>query len=424
MQKAEESLSKDVVRRPKRLNDSMLPNDMNSSRLEVDAMDHQMEMPTTLIVEELTVSDSFFTEKINGHYVNNLLRNDLNMDLKKFVVDNLVIANNTMNFEQIQKKLIDSDKRAKRDTPITDASEPLVLNNIIVKGQINGIDFNYLIENALKTNIDHQELGAKINIRSLEGAFLETADGKLSNRNLLAIANIRNDTITLKQSMRFTKPLEVNNLYVFNRLNHIHIEDGEIDALFKRSQQLQVITGLKDFESISLLNPIVLQGKINITSPVLRRYVPMVSIDEDIALEGDFLFTGSIEIKHLIAGNIYGRSLQYNVAHLFEDGLKIDEFAVDVPLQFIQQIHIADVKAPTRINGVPIESLIFRNTSEVQKIIARKTFTSDLSIEGDCDAGEINVINLQVLNSTILRKSSKNQIIDGSIQFNRIMSGR
>lgn len=420
LKRADEIVSKEVVRRPKRLNDSMLQNDMNSSHIDTEF--EAEEMPKILTVNELTVSESFFAETINGHKFSDLVCEDFDLMLQNFTVDELVI-NSMENFEFIEKMRSESDERVKRDTP-TDpsASPPLILNDVIVGGMVNGIDFNFLVKNALKTNVDNQRLEAPIGFGRLKAKSIQIDDNIISDVDLSEIAQLNTNETTIISPIRFTQNLEANILYVRQHLNQITVldDDYKTDALFKRSRQPQMIIG-KTFESITLQEPIILQGRINIASSALNQMKPIVTVNEDLEIDDSVLFNGNVTIKNLLSvKNIYGKSLFFNVDQLLDDGLKLDE-PVDVPIEFLQPIQVGDVHSSTRINNVLISSLLKRNVTDVQQVIAPKTFTSDLSIEGgNCDANEINGINLQILNNTMVKRSAKNQIVTGTIHFEKI----
>lgn len=417
MQRTDEIVTKDVVRRPKRLNDSMLQNDMNSSQIDVEF--ESQGMPTILTVNELTVSGSVFAETINGHKFENLVCEGSDLVVHNFTVDKLII-NDAQNVEAIEQMLLESDERVKRDAPVDPSEEPLNLNNVIVDGMVNGINFTFFVENVLKTNGD-QSLEATINFGQLRAKSIQTNDGKISNVELISIARINANKIELRSPVRFTQVLEVDNLEVRERIDEISIVDSKLDVLLKRSRHPQVISGLKQFESIVLLEPITLQGKINISSSALNKMKPIVTVDEDVLIEDAVSFIGNVSIENLLsAKNIYGRGIRYNVDQVLADGLKLDD-VVNGPMEFLQPLRIGDIQGATRINNVPISSLLRRNVTDVQKVRAPKTFTSDLSVEdGKCDANEINGINLQILNNTMLKRSAKNQIVTGTIHFERI----
>lgn len=398
---------------------------MNSSISDIDFEYELIGTPGTFTINKLTVSKNLNVKTINGHSISDLVYKESDLVLKNFTVDELVIVNNTENFEAIEKMLLESDKRIKRDVPVDPASQPVVFNDLIVKGLVNGINFTYLLDNVLRTDVENQIIEAPMNFGTVRARSVQTPDNKMSNIDLSTIARIDLNHTIIRPPIRFTQGIQVGKLKVFSRLNTILINNGVMDALFKRSRRPQLITGAKEFESLALLEPISLQGKIEVSSPLLSKINPIVTINEDIVIDGSVSFLGNVTIKNVLrAENIYGKSLRYNVGQLLADGLRVDEI-VDIPMEFVQPIHADNILAPTRINGVPIESLIRCNVTELQTVYAPKTFTSDLTIEGGfADAYEINDIDLQLLNNTMLKRSAKNQIITGTIQFNRIIAGK
>lgn len=428
IQRAQEILSKENVRRPKRLNDSMLE-DANLNSTHFDDLSEFIEVDgDTLTIDELTITDSFYAERINGRNVSELLRTDSDLTLDTLTVGKLIMANNGENFDEIEKKLLDSDKRVKRENNNAsddDSQKPLILNDITVHGLVNGIDFNDFVEQALRTDVDHQILEGPVRINKLQAASIQTIDQKISGLELSNIGHTQVEELIIRQPILFEKGITVNRLKTLQRLNEIHIDNGRLEVLFKRSKRVQEIHGEKTFESINLLEPITLQGKINISSP-LSKIKPIVTVDEDIELVGDFEFVGNVTVQNFLqAQNIFGQSTRYSAAQVLDDGLRLDEPEIDFAgLQFVQPIQIDNIEMGTRINDIPIESLIVRNVSEWQTIIAPKYFTSDLSVEGDCEVIEVNGVNIQQLNSTVLKRTGENQIITGSIQFARITANK
>lgn len=426
IQRAEEILSKESVRRPKRLNDSMLQHDMNTSRYDdFDSFADFIEIDDdTLTIDELTVTDSFYAEKINGHNVSDLLRTDLDLSLDTMTVGKLIIANNTENFDEIEKKLLESDKRTKRDLKPEDIDKPLIFDDITVLGKINGIDFDQYVKDVLRTDVNEQVLSAPVRIGKLQANALKTSDDKISKLDLSNIGHLNVKELIIRQPIFLRKSITVDKFKVLQRIDGIFIHDGKMDILFKRSKRPQEIRGVKEFDSINLLEPISLQGKINISSP-LNKMRPIVTIDEDVELVGDFEFVGNVTVENVLqVQNIFGQSTRYSVVQVMEDGLRLDEPEIDIQLEFLQPIQIDNVEPGTRINDIPIESLILRNVSEWQTIIAPKTFTSDLSVDGDCQVIEINGVNIQQLNNTVLKRSGENQIVTGTIQFDRITANK
>lgn len=426
IQRAQEILSKENVRRPKRLNDSMLQN-VNMNSTHYDDLSDFIEMDgDTLTIDELTITDSFYAERINGRNVADLLRTDSDLTLDTLTIGKLIIANDSKNFDEIEKKLLDSDKRVKRDNSAAEDSsvKPLIFSDITVRGLVNGIDFNDFVEQALRTNVDHQVLEGPVRIAKLQAESIQTMDGKISGHELSNIGHAQVQELIIRQPIVFAKSITVERLKTLQLFNEIKIDNGKMDVLFKRSKRVQEIRGQKTFASIDLLEPITLQGKINISSP-LNKIKPIVTVDEDIELVGDFEFVGNVTVQNLLqAQNIFGQSTRYSACQVLDDGLRLDEPVIDVPLQFVQPIQIDNVELGTRINDIPIESLILRNVSEWQTITAPKRFTSDLSVVGDCEVIEVNGVNIQQLNNTVLKRSGENQIVTGTIQFAHITANK
>lgn len=398
--------------------------DMNSSlSSDTDFGNDEFEMQTsqTMTVNELTVSENFFAETINGRKFTDLVQENSDLNLKHFNVDRLII-NDPKNFEAIESKLSESAKRVKRQEP---DQEPVVLNNVIVEGLVNGVNFSYIVENALRTNVREQRLEATIEFNRLKARSIQTNDGKISNIDLNNIAKINSNETVISVPIHFTQELEVDHLRIGDRLNEIFVRNGTLGALFKRLKQPQEITGKKVFESITLRDPIILQGKINVSSSAFNRMRPIVTIDENLFVGDTVSFLGNVTIRNiLVADNMFGASIRFSAAQVLDDGLRFDD-SVELPMEFIQPFQIDDLQASSRINDISIESLIRRNVTEQQTIFAPKIFTTDLSVEdGNCDANEINGVNLQILNNTMMKRDGKNQIVTGRIKFDKIRAGR
>lgn len=402
----------------------MLQMDMNASRFDdFDSLSEFMD-GDTLVIDELTVSESFYAERINGRNASDLLRRDADLTLDTMTVGKLIIANNSRDYAEIEKKLLENDKRTKRESVIDESAKPLIFNDITVHGLVNGMDFNQFVQQVLRTDVKHQILEAPAMITKLHANSLQTVDGKLSGLDLSNIGHTRVKELVVRQPMRFEQPITIDRLKVLQRVNHIFIHDGKMDILLKRSKHVQEMRGRTTFQSINLLEPIVLRGKINISSP-LSKLRPIVTIDDDIELPGDVQFIGNVTVQNwLQAPNMFGKSGRYSALDVLNDGLRLDERVIDVPLVFLQSIQIDNVEPRTSINDVPVESLILRNTSEWQTIIAPKTFISDLYVDGSCEVTEINGVNIQQLNNTVLKRSGEKQIVTGSIQFKKITANK
>lgn len=389
--------------------------------MQLPTINNLMDNQTVLNAKEVTIDEDFSVVHLNGHPITNLLHKDDNLNLNRLEIDNLLI-DNAKNVEDILSKSSSKQKRLRRDTT---AQSPLIINQLFVAGQVNGYNLTNLIENSLKVTGIEQSLNADIHFDIFRSGAIQVNSNTISFKTIANIIQIKAGESTLiDQDIRFTQPIFVNALNVLDRLNHINILNNRMDALFCRNKGIQVITGNKIFESITLLEPIVLDGKINISSPILDKIKPIVTINEDVQLTGDFLISGNVTIQNLLmAKNIFGRSAQYNAKQLQNDGLQITDQIIDVPLVFIQPIQVIDIGGATNLNDISVSNLIKRNVNVIQTISGRKTFVGDLYVEnGICDAFEINGINLQLLNETILKKTAENQIITGAIQFKRIIA--
>lgn len=422
---ANDLITKESIRRPKRLNDSF---DTNSTEANVLAT------PPSLSANEITVTENFTVKSINSHGISGLLRSDSNLDLENLTITHLVIANNSDNFKAIETKLIEvrkqRNKRQSTDT-VPEEFEPFALNDVVLNGKLNGLrSFEYLYENALRKNADTQQINGDTIFGSMNvTSMLNIKNNEISNVHLNRIVNIRGEHALIYPSIHFTQKLVVDKLEVLERLMQILIRDKKMDILFRRSgKRVQLITGQKTFQSVLLREPINLQGRINVSSPIFSRIKPITTIDEDIFLDGDFTISGNATVQNILkSGNMFGPSLHFNVQQLEIDGLRIDDQNIDTSIEFLQPIQTENIQSTplTRLNGISIDNFIKRDAQATQSIFARKTFTNGLAIEnGVSEITEINGINLQALNETMLKKSAKNQTIIGTIQVKRIIAER
>lgn len=414
---ADKLVVKDLVRRPKRLNDSF---DVNTT----DALSE----PLSLSANELTISDSFVVKSVNSHSIDKLLHTDLNLDLDKFVVENLVIANHTDNFKAIEAKLHETKSRFKREDAINDDGDGIVdLGHVKVDGLVNGIKIEDLFKNALLKNAHTQRIEADISCGSVKAKSLTVPSNHISNVDIDRLVKIAGGSIAIFPPIQFTQPLHVNKLEVLERFNHIFVKNKKLDILFKRfGKKTQVITGHKVFETVNLKEPISLHSNIQVISPIFNRIKPIVTIDDELIIEGPVTFSANTTIKNILtATNIFSPSLHFNVAQLNADGLKVSDQFVDLPIEFVQGVQTNNIIGQTRLNDIPIGDFIKRDPTVTQEIVGRKIFTSDLTIDGGfVEMNEINGINLQTLNETMFKNTSGTQTISGPIVFKRVVADR
>lgn len=422
LEHATELLSKESVRRPKRLNDSVHQNcicannciNTNADLRSLNANDEEVEEEeeeTTLNVNELIITDKFTTEYVNGHHISDLLSSNENYKLNNLTIAYLVIPADS------------NTKRFKRDLSMPIENDgTLNLNNIELDGLMNGVSFADLFKNALRTDLPEQQLDNQLNVNTIQANEIQMTHNILSGKNLDRIADINGQLTMMNGPFVFKRLLRVDELLVVDRINQITVTESRLNILFKRSKHMQMIVGEKIFESVNLLEPIVLRGKINISSPIMNKIKPIVTIDDDLTINGDVIITGNITVKlSFDSSNVFGRNMQNSLDLLQTDGLRTDETNIDLPLDFEQPIHTNDVRS-TRLNDISLDSFIPRNVSDIQKITGRKVFISNLDIEdGFCEINEVNGVNIPKLNETMLKQHfAGEQIVTGTIRVKRI----
>lgn len=406
MHKTNELLSKESVRRPKRLNQSTESNATN--------VENNLSKETnTLSVDELTVSGSVTVAKVNGHLIDDLLRSESDLHLNNLVIAYLLVPKHSNMTDT-------TSKRVKRDAMVDD--EIMNLNDVVLEGLVNRFNFSTLIENALRIDQSEQRLTSDIKFQIISANAINVTGNKISDFDLNRIASIRDNETLINEPLIFAQLLSTNELNIAERLNHLTVQNGKLNILLKKSKRTQIITGDKEFDAVNLLEPIILHGRINISSPMMNKIKPIVTVDEELIINSDILISGNVTVKRILeTSNIFGQSIRFSLAQVRGDAIRIDDMDIDIPLEFSQPIFTEDIRLPTRLNGIPLESFIQRNNTAVQRISARKTIISDLSIEnGFCTANEINGVNLQVLNTTMLKRTAKNQAVTGTIQIKRI----
>lgn len=401
-------LSKESVRRPKRLNESTEPNATHVENNLVEEMN-------TLSVDELIVSGSVAVAKVNGHHIDDLLRSESDLHLNNLVIAYLLVPKDSNMTDT-------TSKRAKRDALVDD--EIMHLNDVVLGGVFNNINFSSLVENALKIDQPEQRLTSDNKFQTISANTINVKDNKISDFDLNRIASIKDNETLINEPLIFAQLFSTNELNIAERLNHLTVQNGKLNILLKKGKRIQIITGDKEFDAVNLLEPIILHGRINISSPMMNKIKPIVTVDEELIIDSDILISGNVTVKRILeTSNIFGQSIRFSLAQVRGDAIRIDDVDIDVPLEFSQAIFTEDIRLPTRLNGIPLESFIQRNITGVQRISAPKTIISDLSIEnGFCSANEINGVNLQVLNTTMLKRTAKNQAVTGSVQIERIIA--
>lgn len=422
-------------------------------------------------MQDLIIGESLLVEQINGRPINDLVyrdsrrnpkiteiqANEVLIKKKLFVsnkidniemsLDNVIIADERQVLREIDleelavKRIVATNNlnalkfndffvllKKKVDKKIPTTINELRVEGMVVDQLINNRNFTSINRNALKVDGDQIVSGtwkiSELKTRNL--VLVNPMEQRISGVSLQQLVDI-NDTrgrIDIDQDIRFAnKLLTVNKLFVFERINNINVKQGNLMILRKKWPLEQVITGIKDFDFVKLLEPIKLQGKIK--SKTLEKMNPITTINQNIMLDGNYIITGPVSVKRLLSSteNIYSKNKNLSLLNLMNNGLNLfTTTQTNAKLRFKQLIEVKGNLQLKTLNNKDVESFVKTNVREVQFVTAQKTFLNDLVIVGgSCDAQVINDVQLDQLNRTMLKKfSPTTQFVSGSITFNKI----
>lgn len=248
-------------------------------------------------VNELTIGKMIIVDFINGHPFSDMVLANRDLNVSEIVVDELILKNPRNYMEIIRKANPETMVEAASDNFAAPTAagivENLKVNSLLVDGRINSWDLVVLNEYALKIRGD-QIFDSQINFDRLKAVSLQ-ATSTISNRKIEDIVRTVDGPFTIDQGIQFMNPVSINELIVNQRINNINVLNGAFNILLKRSDNVQVIQALKVFDEVKLLNPIVLQGKI--TKSNLNKINPIVSISEDIVLEGRIALKNALRLS-------------------------------------------------------------------------------------------------------------------------------
>lgn len=367
-----------------------------------------------LIIDELVV------ENINNCPVKNLVYADRPISGRNLKVQNLFVKHRSQVKKPTSQKndLVSSEsKRDVEQIVYPDVVEDLTIEQLIVDGSINGIDLATIQKFALRVEMgQQQQLDAQFHFGKLNANNVIVRPAVVSRKQLTNIIRTVGGPYTVLQDVSFAQLLMVNNLVVHENINNIISTNGKLDVLLKRSSEVQRISGYKRFNAVTLRSPIVMQGKISHSN--LERMNPVVTVDKDIVLDGDYVISGNVTIREALkCTNLFGASSTFHVKYLMDQGLKVEASDVTTSLDFTLPIQTRALIAST-VNDISPND--WARVGSIQEVTGRKTFISDLHIaEGFCDALTINGVQFSRLNETVLQKTG-DQTIEGNIQFKKI----
>ena len=151
---------------------------------------------------------------------------------------------------------------------------------------------------------------------------------------------------------------------------------------------------------------------------------PLITINENLVLEGDYKISGPVFIKRLLKSseNIFSLKSDLNLGNLLEKGINLyTSNETKSQLTFKKVLVIQNNMDVNRINGKNVKNFVKNNLDEVQKITGLKIFENDIFVNGSCEATNINNKNLKKMNETILKKESREtQVVSGRIVIEEV----
>ncbi|XP_049294198.1 uncharacterized protein LOC125769507 [Anopheles funestus] len=298
--------------------------------------------------------------------------------------------------------------------------ETIDTDELKLTGLLNDIDPRILTEQVLHEQAVDQQFSGKLVVDQITAHNMEVVDSKLSGVEIANVARTTGEQ-QIVQDLQFVQPMLVDNLYLQDRLNHIPVMERKLQVLHLASDEVQSITGTKTFDYVTLLKPIELQGKIDGDS--LSKMNPIMTIGDDLVLNGDYTIYGNVTFSGpLWAHNILSAGGVQHLHRLTTHGLHLNMAPPPGQMiKFLQPVFVEHLHAG-KINDLETNDLVPQATGEVQYLTGRKTFVAELKIDGVADANEINKVDLNLLNRTILRRTGPEQTIEGTIHFDTIIA--
>lgn len=279
----------------------------------------------------------------------------------------------------------------------------LDVEKVDIANLLNGRNFTSIASDSLKLN-GEQIFKAPLTVKSLKVNAVNfdkspEAISKMPINNL----NINDSkTIDIFQDIRFEKPLEVGQLFVSDRINNIKVKEGKLQILRAFGPEEQTVTGEKNFENVNLKQPIVLRGKIE--SKSLERMNPVITIDKNLVLQGDFIIKGPVTVERLmnVTGDVTAKNPQLSLA---TNGLHLaNSNSAQSKMIFKELLQVRGDLRASFINNVLVDSFVKLDINKDQVITGRKIFKKNLLVKGKIDADLVNDVDLKKLDETVLNQ--------------------
>lgn len=379
--------------------------------------------------EVLITSDLFVKGEIDGIELkeDNVILERESQVLRPFSIDNLTVSTaegvgfvNGLPFDEFFMQL-----RRKVDRKMPNNINELNVVMMSVEQLINKKNFTSMARNSLKTAGD-QTLLAPTNIRQLKAnriMFAKPLQEQMMSEvplSMLISINDSADKLThINQDIRFADELNVNRLTVSGRINNINVVEGQLQVLRKQGPPEQVVTGEKFFDQVVLKSPIQLQGKIE--SKTLEKMNPVITIDENLEIEGDYKIDGPVVVRRVInvTDDIGTLNPKLGLKNLVDNGLNlITTSATSNRLVFENFLDVRRNLQAGTLNQKPVANFVKADYPQMQVIGGLKTFKKGLMVNsGSVQADFINDVDMSHLNLTTLKRASRaTQFIDGNVE--------
>uniref|UniRef100_A0A6P4EBK3 LOW QUALITY PROTEIN: uncharacterized protein LOC108040825 n=1 Tax=Drosophila rhopaloa TaxID=1041015 RepID=A0A6P4EBK3_DRORH len=294
--------------------------------------------------------------------------------------------------------------------------EELKVTNLTVEGKLNGIKWLDLINQTLKRNgTNVQFIKAPVDLKHLQSESVTVNSEEINDRHLGQLIPVDGGDFIVQQDVQFAQPIQVNELIINQRLNHIHVDRQHFDVVLKQANHTQVIEGAKRFENVRVLEPITIAGQM--TGAQLRAMSPAKVTHKSLTLQGDFVIDGDVTIGRLLQmRDLVDEPTQRSAADKLTRGLRLDQPLENVNLNFLEPL-IANDTDLSFLNTQDLQNLVRLNVSEVQLVQGNKVFPKNIEIiDGFGEVKWLNGIDTESLPEMLLTKSG-NQTISTPIQL-------
>ncbi|KAH8418592.1 hypothetical protein KR222_003032 [Zaprionus bogoriensis] len=309
--------------------------------------------------------------------------------------------------------------------------EQLTLQELQLAGRLNGYNWSQLLEQTLKRRGNEvQFIKAAVDITNLKADAVLVNTNEVNDRSLGQLVSIDGGSYIVQQDVQFAQPVEVNQLVINERLNHIHVDRQRFDVLLHEANHTQVIVGAKRLEHVRVLEPVTIavscllenstpnhmtqdnprQGQL--LGAELRAMSPMKVTHQSLELQGDYVIDGDVTIGQLLQlQDLREASTQRSTAEILQQALRIDQPLENVNLRFEQPLEANDTTM-SFINAQDMQQLVQLNVEAVQVLEGTKWLPQSLTIDhGFAEVNILNDIQVDQLSQRLLLKSGNQSFV-------------